>query len=41
MGNTSGEVKHSPTGKNYTKNKLGLKDRIKRLFTKGGPPAGP
>jgi len=41
MGNTSGKVKHSPTGKNYTANKPGLMARIARLFVKGGPPAGP
>jgi hypothetical protein len=41
MGNTSSKVKHSPTGKNYTADQPGLLAKIKQLFIKGGPPAGP
>lgn len=36
MGDTSGEVKHSPTGKNYTDDPEALVDKIKEIVPKSG-----
>jgi hypothetical protein len=41
MGDTSGDVKHSPTGKNFSADKPGLLAKIKGVFTKGPAATGP